>query len=273
MYLRLRQICLVAGDKQQTVADFAEILGIVPVHGSGDLSFYGLPACGPMSEGGRKLLAEQGIENLVFGAGSDFIEVLFPTRDDATAARYRRRRGGDTGYMLILQADDVAHFADLARQENVRIAHAANFAEYVDIHLHTKDAGGTLLSMARHLPENRIDGPWYPAGTAWEAMPKSPKVKKIVAVELQDAAPEILASRWSRLLGLQLIKREQGFALQLDDAELRFVPTCAGEAAGFSGFDLQVADPAAILSAAASRGLTTAQNALFICGLRCRLVG
>jgi hypothetical protein len=272
MYLRLRQICLVAADKQQILTDFQEILGIVPVHGSGDLSPYGLPASGPMSVGGRKLLAEQGIENLVFGAGSDFIEVLFPTREDATAARYRHRRGGDTGYMLILQTGDVAHFAELARQEGVRIAHTANFAEYVDIHLHTKDAGGTLLSMARHLPENRIDGPWYPAGTAWETMPKSAKVKKIVAVELQDAAPEILAARWSRLLGLRLIEREPGFALQLDDGELRFVPLRSGETAGFCGFDLRVTDPAAILSVASGRGLTVARNEIIICGLHCRLV-
>jgi hypothetical protein len=255
MYLRLRQICLVAADKQQILTDFQEILGIVPLHGSGDLSPYGLPASGPMSVGGRKLLAEQGIENLVFGAGSDFIEVLFPTREDATAARYRHRRGGDTGYMLILQTGDVAHFA-----------------EYVDIHLHTKDSGGTLLSMARHLPENRIDGPWYPAGTAWETMPKSAKVKKIVAVELQDAAPEILAARWSRLLGLRLIEREPGFALQLDDGELRFVPLRSGETAGFCGFDLRVTDPAAILSVASGRGLTVARNEIIICGLHCRLV-
>ena len=46
--------------------------------------------------------------------GGEFLEVLEPFRDDASGARYLARRGGDAGYMVILQdADALAHRARL----------------------------------------------------------------------------------------------------------------------------------------------------------------
>lgn len=273
MHVRLRQVCLVAEDKQRTVADLAEVLDVRPVHGSGDLSAYGLPAWGPMSEGGRRLLAEQGIENLVFGAGTDFLEMLYPLREDATAARYRRRRQGDTGYMIILQADDVGHFADLARAEDVRIVHEAAFPAYADIHLHIRDTGGSLLSIARHLPDNEPDGPWYPAGTAWETLvAPSRHVTGIVAAEMQSDDPRGLAERWGRLLGRPVGEHNDALVLALEDSELRFVPASDGRGEGFSGLDLRVRDRARIMLAAAARGLAVEGDVLMICGMRCRLV-
>jgi hypothetical protein len=272
MYLRLRQLCLVAHDKAGTVADLAEVLGMRPVHGSGDLSPYGLPARGPMSEGGRKLLIEQGVENLIFGAGTDFLEVLFPLREDAASARYLRRRGGDTGYMIILQADDVGGFARLARAADVRIVHEAHFPAYEDIHLHTKDTGGSLLSIARHMPTNEPDGPWYPAGSAWEAMEPSQNVVGIVAAEIQSEDPRALAERWGRLMALPVEMVDEISILKLDDGVLRFVPARDGRGEGFSGFDLKVRDPGQIYAAAAERGLGVTDGVLAICGMRVRLV-
>ncbi|TAL02099.1 MAG: hypothetical protein EPO08_07955 [Rhodospirillaceae bacterium] len=272
MYLKLRQICLVASDKDQTVTDLADLLGMQPVHGSGDLSAYGLPARGPMSEGGRKLLAEQGVENLIFGAGPDFLEVLFPLGDDTTSARYLRRRGGDTGYMIILQGDDLPHFAALAGAEGVRIVHQARFPTYADIHLHTKDTGGALLSVARHLPENEPGGAWYPAGTAWETMEPGPIVEGIIAVEIQSEEPKRLAERWGRLLGISAKVQNESFVLRLDDGELRFVAAVDGRGEGFSGFDLKIKDRERVEAAAAARHVPLNGDVLSLCGMRCRLV-
>ena len=55
-----------------------------------------------------------GLNNVVMPVGGEFLEVLEPFRDDASGARYLARRGGDAGYMVILQdADALAHRARL----------------------------------------------------------------------------------------------------------------------------------------------------------------
>ena len=47
-----------------------------------------------------------GLANVVMPVGGEFLEVLEPIRDDASGARYLARRGGDAGYMVILQVAD-----------------------------------------------------------------------------------------------------------------------------------------------------------------------
>jgi hypothetical protein len=272
MQLRLRQLCLVSQDKGRTVAELASILDMRPVHGSGDLSVYGLPSQGPMFEGGRRVLAELGVENLVFAAGTDFLEVLFPTREDSSTVRFMHRRGGDTGYMVIFQADDVGLFARRARAEGVRVVHEGHFPNYYDIHLHPKDTGGALLSVARHAPHNVPNGPWYPAGSAWEMKPPSGVVGAIVAAEFQSNHPEALAERWGRLLDIAVEQDAERCSLKLDDGVLRFVEATDGRGEGFSGFDVKVRDRARIAAAAAMRGTRIEHDMLMICGMRVGLV-
>lgn len=272
MDLKLRQIVLVGRSKADTVRAMEAVLGLVPVHGSGDLSPYGLPAMGPMSEGGRKVLATLGVENLIFAVGSDFIEVMFPIRPDGATVSFMDRRGGDTGYMLVLQTDDVDRYEALAVREGVRIAHKAEFPHYLDIHLHPRDCGGALLSMARHLPDNVPDGPWYPAGTAWEGMAPSPAVSAITAAEMLGPEPEVLAGRWGRLLDLPVDRRGDRWVIRLDDGELRFGPTAEGRKEGFYGIDLKVRDRVRIEEGARAAGVAIEGNSLMLCGMTVRLV-
>ena len=57
-----------------------------------------------------------GLANVVMPVGGEFLEVLEPIREDASGARYLARRGGDAGYMVILQdADALAHRARLQK--------------------------------------------------------------------------------------------------------------------------------------------------------------
>lgn len=270
--LRLRQICLVARDKSKIVEEFADVLDVRPVHGSGDLVAYGLPARGPMFEGGHKMLETLGVENLIFGAGADFIEVLFPTRSDGSTVRLMERRGGDTGYMLILQDDDIEPFVRRGEQAGIRIIHQADFPQYRDVHFHPKDTGGALLSVARHMPDNIVDGPWYPAGTAWETLPRSRIVTGIAAVELQSPDPQVLAERWGRILGRPIERDGENWLIALDDGVLRFVPAADGRGEGFSGFDLRVRDRRSVTSTAARHGLHHDESRVTMCGMRIGLV-
>lgn len=272
MDLRLRQLALVARDKAKTVAQLAAVLDLHPVHGSGDLSVYGLPAEGPMSEGGRKVLAQLGVENLVFAVGSDFLEVMFPTRPDGATVGFMDRRGGDTGYMVILQSGAVSDYKALAEAEGVRITHEAHFPHYHDIHLHPRDCGGALLSVARHLPEDVPGGAWYPAGTAWEGMAPTSLVGAIVGAELASPDPAALAARWSRLLGRPAGQRGAVHEILLDDGVLRFRACAAGEKEGFYGIDMRARDRNRAESKARAQGLAVHDGVIPLCGMAVRLV-
>ena len=87
--MRLRQIALAATDLGGTVDALVDVLGI-------EVSFND-PGVGVF-----------GLENAVMPIGETFLEVVSPVREDASARRWIERRGGDAGYMVILQCDDFA---------------------------------------------------------------------------------------------------------------------------------------------------------------------
>ena len=270
--LRLRQICLVAADKDQVVQEFATLLKSPVLHGSGDLSRYGLPARGPMFEGGHRVLDALGVENLIFSAGADFIEVIFPNRPDSSALKLMQRRGGPTGYMIILQADDVGFYGENAEKLGIRIVHQAQFPKYQDLHFHPKDTGAALLSVARQMPENVIDGPWYPAGSVWERARGTTHASNLIAAELQSPEPEALAIRWGQLLGRTIEQKERHFEIALDNGVLRIGGADQGRQEAFSGFALRVKDPDAIRAAARKCGAVCDEWAIRLCGMRVSLV-
>jgi len=272
MDLRLRQVALVARSKADTVAALSAVLDLKPVHGSGNLAPYGLPAEGPMTEAGKRVLETLGVENLLFAVGSDFIEVMFPTRPDGATVGFMDRRGGDTGYMVILQTDDVDRFALLAEKQDVRITHRGQFPNYQDIHLHPRDCGGALLSMAKHLPVNVPDGSWYPAGTVWETSHASTAVSAIVAAEMRSADPEALARRWARLLDKSVRQDGAFWTIALDDGVLRFGLLAEGQREGFCGLDVKVRDRSRIEQGAQEFGVAIADDIVPICGVAIRLV-
>src|SRR5579864_6494905 len=71
-----------------------------------------------------------GLNNIVMPVGGEFLEVVAPFRDDASGARYLTRRGGDAGYMVILQDEDaLAHRARL-EADGVRIIARSRTDDY-----------------------------------------------------------------------------------------------------------------------------------------------
>jgi hypothetical protein len=86
--VRLRQAVLVAAELEPVAGRLREELGL------------GEPYADPG-------VAEFGIHNAVFALGDAFLEVIAPTGPGTAAGRYLERRGGDGGYMLIFQLDDL----------------------------------------------------------------------------------------------------------------------------------------------------------------------
>ena len=105
-----------------------------------------------------------GLQNIVCTVGNSFLEVVSPVTDDTTAGRLLQRRGGDGGYMVIVQVDDCE--AAKARLENtdIRVVWEVNTGKARALHLHPRDVPGALPSLDEMTPPEA----WYWAGPDWE---------------------------------------------------------------------------------------------------------
>ena len=86
-FLRLRQVCLVAADLAREAEAIKAIFGLEECYRDPNVARYGL-------------------ENVLFPVGTDFIEIVAPTRPDTAAGRFLARHGGRHGYMVIMDCDD-----------------------------------------------------------------------------------------------------------------------------------------------------------------------
>ncbi|HUD50563.1 VOC family protein, partial [Parvibaculum sp.] len=115
----LRQVALVAHDLDPVVDQLGNVLGLKVA--------YRDPAVGVF-----------GLVNAVMPVGGEFLEVVQPVKEDASALRYLRRRGGDAGYMVILQSADAATQRARILGLGARKI-AAHDGDYVFTHFHPGD--------------------------------------------------------------------------------------------------------------------------------------
>src|SRR3954463_13160762 len=99
--LRLRQAVLAATDLDRVAARLGEELSRGEAFADPGVDAFGL-------------------RNAVFALGDCFLEVVSPVRPDTAAGRWIERRGGDCGYMLMFQLDDVDAARERARSGGVR---------------------------------------------------------------------------------------------------------------------------------------------------------
>src|SRR5262245_32115550 len=101
MWLRMRQIALIARELAPVVDEIRQGVGL----------------------GVRYLVPEVaafGLEDAVVSVGNQFLEVVAPVREGTAGGRYLDRRGGDGGYMVILQCDDHAPLKRHAAELGIR---------------------------------------------------------------------------------------------------------------------------------------------------------
>src|SRR2546425_11952165 len=96
--------------------------------------------------------------------GATFLEVVSPVREGTTAGRLLDRRGGDGGYMVILQTADLR--ADRARLAalGVRIVWQVELDDIATVHLHPRDLGGAIVSLDQPVPPES----WRWGGPEWQ---------------------------------------------------------------------------------------------------------
>ncbi|MYF49432.1 MAG: hypothetical protein F4220_04685 [Gammaproteobacteria bacterium] len=254
MWLRLRQIALVAEKLAPVEREFADVLGIEVGYRDPGVGHFGL-------------------ENALMPIGNQLLEVVAPTQDNTAGGRYLTRRGGNGGYMVITQCDD--HAPRRARVEalGVRIVNQFDSGEFSNMQLHPKDTGGSFFEIDEQRGERAhdLDGPWEPAGPNWHAHRRLERVTGIAAAEVQCDDPDAVATRWSEIAQIDLGGAARR-TLPLDNAEVRFVPCTDGRPEGLGGIDVACADPQAVLQAAEAQGARTGDRQVHLCGMRINLV-
>lgn len=227
--MRLRQLALVAKDLEPVAAQLAHVFGLKVG--------YRDPA-----------VAKFGLVNVVMPAGGEFIEIVQPTRQDVSAARYLTRRGGDAGYMVILQdADALAHRDRLAKA-GVRVIEELDRGAYQFAHYHPGDFGGVLASIdtVKGDADWRADfSDWPPCGREWRDA-KSTNAAGVSYVAIQAKNPAEQAQLWAQ----RLEKPQRENSVVLDQGEIRFVPPVDADGTGVVEIGIAVRDVGAAQAAA-----------------------
>jgi hypothetical protein len=250
--MRLRQVALASRGLDAAVKALNDAFGLKVAYNDPHIDGYGL-------------------RNAVLPAGTGFLEVVEPIREDASAARFLNRRGGDAGYMIIIQVADAEAERARVADMGVRVVDDIDTRAYRCAHFHPADFGGMLTSFdqQRTTPDFREPyGDWMPAGPDWRAA-RSPEVLDLSAVTLAAADPGALAHRWSELTGRGL-DADDSLRLPLDHGEIRFRAGEPGGVTSICELELAMADPQAALERARATGLDVAADGVLIGGVRFR---
>jgi Glyoxalase-like domain len=253
--MRLRQVAFIA----EKIAPIADQLGQV----------FGLEV--GFRDPGVEVF---GLKNVVMPVGGEFLEVLEPFRDDASGARYLARRGGDAGYMVILQdADAQAHRTRL-EAAGVRVIARSPDRRYQYTHFHPADCAGVLLSIDSVVGDAGWREPtsdWPPAGPNWRDHQSTDSLG-IASVTIQARDPVAAAERWSMLLDKSATRVDEAMEIALDPGVIRFVQPVDADATGVVGLDIVVDDRAQAFAAARKLGLPTTEDSIELCGVAIRPV-
>ncbi len=245
--MRLRQVVIAARDLDAAVADLTAVLGIrVGFNDPG--------------------VAEFGLVNAVMPVGDTFLEVVSPVSPSAPAHRFLDRRGGDGGYMVMIQTSDLDADRRRAAELGVRVAWQIDLADIRGTHLHPADVGGAILSLDQPEPAPS----WRWGGPKWKEAVRTGVTRAVVGVDLAADDPESLAMRWARVLA-RPAERVEGdrFVIALDEGALRFGRADHPGPARVEAYEI-AADRQRVISSAKSRGLPTTGDSVTIAGTQFR---
>ena len=185
---------------------------------------------------------------MLFPVGTDFIEIVSPTRPGTAAGRFLERHGGRHGYMVILDCDDPEARGRHCASIGVRTANLIRHGAYLGVQLHPKDTGAAMIEFNRTEGGADPTGAYAPAGPHWQKFVRREVVQRLLAAEISCPDPNALSARWRNIL--------QTPADKLDSGAIRFV---RGEESALTGIVLETTDR------------TRAGTSVDVCGVRFHL--
>ncbi len=258
--IRIRQICLVAHDLARIQQQLESVFGVEVAYRDPGVGKYGL-------------------HNILVPLGNQLLETVSPQPEehDTPGGRYLKRRGGDGGYMVIMQVPQQSYPGYRSRVESMGVRLVSEPGEGMDdtggIQLHPKDVPGAIPEIRWNSGEERPDGAWWPAGPNWQRAKHIEIVDGIVAAEIQSSDPAKLAARWGDVLNEPVATAAEGNPiLALDGSDIRFVHISDGRPEGLGGLDIHTTNKQEALENAKEAGCLTGDNLVTICGMRLRLV-
>lgn len=206
--MRLRQAVWAARDLERVARRLEDTLGVHDPYRDPGVSVFGLA-------------------NVVYALGDTFLEVVSPVQENTTAGRYLDKLGGDAGYMVIIQVEDIQDARARVDALGIRTVWGSDLDDIHGTHLHPKDTGGAILSIDEAVPPES----WRWAGPGWEERSAPGTLE---AVELSSPHPEALAARWADILGRKL----RDGVIELDQGAIRFVGDEDGRPECLTGIDV-----------------------------------
>ncbi len=215
--MRLRQLVLVARELRPVETAVSEALDLEVCYRDPGLGYFGL-------------------RHGLYTIGDRLLEIVALKDAGTTAERFLDRRGGDGGYMVIVQVDDLADHRERVQEAGIRIVHDGGGAGIHGIHLHPRDVGGAILSIDEANPPES----WGWAGPDWAYHANSSVASDMVGAEMQGDDPDALAASWAVALNRSVTAER---TIELDDATIRFTQATDGRGDGLAAIDLAAVDP------------------------------
>jgi Glyoxalase-like domain len=172
---RLRQAVVAAAHLEPTVERLQHELGLGEPYNDPAVGFFGL-------------------RTAVFALGDTFLEVVSPVQPDTAAGRLMQRRGGDCGYMLMFQVDDLPAARDRAGKAAVREVFEIDREDISEVHLHPRDMRAAIVSLSE--PRPAASWPW--GGEGWQQRSAS---RHVVGATISVSDPDDVAQRWREVVG------------------------------------------------------------------------
>ncbi len=208
--VRLRQAVLAAGDLEAVAGQLRETLGL------GE----------PFRDPGVGLF---GLANTVFAFGDCFLEVVSPTQPDTAAGRYLQRHGGDSGYMVMFDLEELDGARARAAEMGVRTVWEMDLPDISGTHLHPADMSGAIVS----IDSSRPYGTWRWGGPEWTGKTGNGAPGRLAGVTLAVSDPDATAARWAGVLGVPL-DTDGGTRLRLGASQVVFERSADAGSEGLS---------------------------------------
>ena len=241
--MKIRQVALASANLEETDSILRRLLGCDQSYADPEIIYFGL-------------------DNRIYTVGDCFLEVVSPVQPNTAVGRFLDRRGGDGGYMVIVQVENLA-------QEQARLADTAIRTVFADdrgiakaIHLHPKDVPGAIPSLDEMTPPES----WLWAGDGWEQR-AGHYVGDILAVEIRSLDPKATGLCWAGAYGIELMPAGDGWRLEMGLTEIRFNYDAAAAQAALVAIDFDAVDLPTICAAADEMGLEREGHIVAVCGV------
>src|SRR5689334_19015235 len=242
---------------QGALAQWAELrqVGFATLdHASAVRTATDLLALGPGF--GDPLLAAMGVADFTAPVGPDtYVEVLAPTTPDHSVARWLRRVGGASGWVLSIQVPSLDGVRERAAAHGVRVAVETEAMGHRIVQLHPLDVG-VLLELDELVPREAWFWDELPGARAAHAA-RTSKADDILAVDVavdaasDPGAPAAMARTWAAVIGIDPSTPStpprppegtaDGAVLALGRRTVRFVPARDGRT-GIVAVDVHATD-------------------------------